>query len=389
MVIVKREIGGQWIEALSSWRALDAELEVALVPTKTPTFNVAGRLPANGEPRDGAIVIGAHLDHLGTGGPSSLAPGSKAPHLGADDNASGVAALLEAARRLAATTGRSRDIYFVAFSAEELGVLGSSYFVDHLPRSLKAEDLVAMINMDMVGRLRDNTLQALGGDSAKEWKGLVSAACEEARVSCTSGGDGYGPSDQTPFYAAGVPVLHFFTGPHDDYHKPSDSPEKVNAIGVAKTAEVVAQLVTALGPRKERLTYQRVASPPPMGDRRSYGASLGSVPDYVGPKGGQKGMLLAGVRPGGAADEAGMRRGDILVKLGPFDIGGVRDLMYALQGSKPGQTVEAVVLRDGRRLSLKVTLQKSKGRRHGGPASRHGSPGEAKSPPDNEPSEND
>lgn len=122
--------------------------------------------------------------------------------------------------------------------------------------------------------------------------------------------------------------------------------------------------------RPERLSYQRTSSPMPSGDRRSYGASLGTVPDYAGPKSGAKGMLLAGVRPDGAADRAGMTRGDILVRLGRFEIGSVRDLMYALQASKPGQTVEAVVIRDGARVRLNVTLQKSTGRRSG----RHGSP---------------
>ena len=371
MVVLKREHGQKIIAALDRRRPVAAKLTVALEPTRATTANVVGRLPADGDRLDGVVVVGAHLDHLGMGGPSSLAPGTSAPHLGADDNASGVAALLEAARRLASTPGRRRDVLFVAFSAEELGVLGSSHFVEDLPAGLKAEDVVAMLNMDMVGRLRDNTLQVLGGDSAGEWAELSIAVCEQARVTCTVGGDGYGPSDQTPFYAAGVPVLHFFTGPHADYHKPSDTPDGVHAIGVAKTAEVVVGLTEALMSRAERLTYQRTASPTRSGDRRSHGASLGSVPDYAGPKGGQKGMLLAGVRPGGAADRAGMKRGDVLVRLGRFEIGGVRDLMYALQGSKPGETVEAIVVRDGTRLRMSVTLQKSAGRRgasHGGPS---------------------
>lgn len=370
MVIVKRERGAKIVDALSKGRPLTAELTVALEPTRATTANVVGRLAADGERRDGVVVIGAHLDHLGMGGPSSLAPGVSAPHLGADDNASGIAALLEAARRLASTTGRQRDVIFAAFSAEELGVLGSSHFVEHLPAGMKAKDIVAMINMDMVGRLRDNTLQVLGGDSAEEWADLTGAVCDDAQVTCAVGGDGYGPSDQTPFYAAGIPVLHFFTGPHADYHKPSDSPDRVHAIGVAKTAEIVAGLSEALMARADRLTYRQTASPTPSGDRRSYGASLGTVPDYAGPKGGQKGMLLAGVRPGGAADQAGMRRGDVLVRLGTFEIGGVRDLMYALQGSKPGQTLEAVVLRDGKRVSIQVTLQESQGRGGG----QHGAP---------------
>ena len=236
MLIVKRASGAKIVDVLAKRRRINAKLTVELEPTKTTTANVVGRLPADGDRLAGVVVVGAPLDHLGMGGPSSLAPGAEAPHLGADDNASGVAALLEAARQLASTTGRRRDVIFAAFSAEELGVLGSSHFVEHLPAGMSSEDVFAMINMDMVGRLRDNRLQVLGGDSAKEWNELTTAVCAEARVDCTVGGDGYGPSDQTPFFAAGVPVLHFFTGPHADYHKPSDTPARVHAIGVAKTA---------------------------------------------------------------------------------------------------------------------------------------------------------
>jgi Tol biopolymer transport system component len=372
MLIIGRDAGVRMIATLAKRRRLLADVTVALTPQKTTAFNVAGRLPADAaSPLRGAIVVGAHYDHLGRGGAGSLAPGVDAPHLGADDNASGVAALLEAARQLAAIPGRRRDVLFVAFSAEEAGVLGSSHFVDHLPGESEAGDLFAMLNMDMVGRLRDNTLQALGGASATEWPGLVGAACNEERVSCTTRGDGYGPSDQTPFYAAGVPVLHFFTGAHGDYHKPSDRPERVHHVGVAKTAAIVTRLATALSTRQAGLSYQKVAAPSSGGDRRSFGASLGTVPDYAGPKDGKKGMLLADARKGGAADLAGMKRGDVLTKLGRFDIAGVRDLMYALRDSKPGQSLEAVVRRNGKPLTLTVTLQKSSGRR----GSSHASPG--------------
>jgi hypothetical protein len=200
---------------------------------------------------------------------------------------------------------------------------------------------------------------ALGGESATEWPALVDAACAKARVTCKTSGSGYGPSDHTSFYAAGVPVLHFFSGAHSDYHKPSDTIERVNAAGAGKAGEIVARIAAALLAR-DRLTYQRTAAQAPGGDVRSSGASLGTVPDYAGPPGGQRGVLLAGVRPGGAAELAGMQRGDILVKLGPHDIGDVHELMFALEKLKPDDVVTAVVLRNGQRLELQVTMQRAR-----------------------------
>jgi membrane-associated protease RseP (regulator of RpoE activity) len=214
-----------------------------------------------------------------------------------------------------------------------------------------------MLNLDMVGRLRDNHLSILGSDSAPEWGELLTAACARARVQCTTGGDGYGPSDHSPFYAAGVPVAFFFTGAHADYHKPSDSASKINAGGAAKVAEIVAESVHAVG-AVPKLTYKVVPAPAPRGDARSFNASLGTIPDYAGPRDG-KGVLLAGVRAGGAAEKAGLQRGDVLVQLGAHEIRSVEDLMFALNAAKPGETVKVVVLRDGKRLPLEATFQES------------------------------
>jgi S1-C subfamily serine protease len=192
---------------------------------------------------------------------------------------------------------------------------------------------------------------------------MLARACDGARVDCVhAAGGGFGASDHAPFYGAGVPVLHFFSGVHADYHKPSDTADKLNAAGMAQTARIVASIATELADREGRLDYQRVASPPPEGDVRSFGSSLGTVPDYAGPPKGQPGMLLAGVRPGGAADKAGLRRGDILVRLGEHPISGVEDLMYVLTETKPGTTMKAVVVRDGKELAVEVTLQE--GRKH-------------------------
>lgn len=356
IVVVKRAIGEPIIAKLAKRRAVKAVLDITLNEQKTQAFNVVGKLAATTATSDGAIVIGAHYDHLGMGGEGSLAPEEKAAHLGADDNASGVAALLEVARTLAQDKERKRDIWFVAFTAEERGILGSAHFVRHPPDGLVAADIVAMLNMDMVGRMRNNTVSVLGGATATEWPALVGEACAESRIVCATSGGGYGRSDQTAFYGAGAPVLHFFTGAHGDYHKPSDTIERINSAGSAQVAAAVAGVAKRLMARSQRLSYQRVAAPPPPGDVRGYGASLGTVPNYVGPPDGQPGMLLDDVRPDGPADKAGMKRGDIIVKLGAFEISNVHDLMYALRASKPGETVAATVMRDGKAVTLNVTF---------------------------------
>jgi hypothetical protein len=215
-----------------------------------------------------------------------------------------------------------------------------------------------MINLDMVGRLRENRVTILGASSATEWPALLEAACAEARIDCAPAATGgFGPSDQTPFYAAGVPVVHFFTGSHADYHKPSDTADRINAAGAGQIGMAVASLATSVAARAAPLSLRRMPTPPPEGDVRSFNASLGTIPDYAGPPGGARGVLLAGVRPGGAAEQGGLRRGDLLVRLGRHDIGSVEDLMYALNASKPGETVTAVVVRDGHEVSLQVTFQ--------------------------------
>ena len=221
------------------------------------------------------------------------------------------------------------------------------------------KDVVAMLNLDMVGRLRDNRLAVLGVESGQEWRGLLAPVCERARVECDGSGDGYGPSDHTPFYAAGVPVLHFFTGAHTDYHKPSDRAERINAAGLAQVALITSEIAAEVSQGDGRITYRNVPAPAPMGDVRSFNASLGTVPDYAPPP-GTRGVLLAGVRPGGAAEQGGLKRGDVLLRLGTHDIGSVEDLMYTLNASKPGETVTATVLRDGKEVKLQVTFQEAK-----------------------------
>jgi hypothetical protein len=364
ILLIKRAALGGTLERLAKKMPVRAELKVSLTPVQKETFNVVARLDAGAPPSQrlpGVVVMGAHYDHLGYGGRDSLAPDQREPHVGADDNASGTAALLEAARALAGRKAElRRDIVFVSFSGEESGVLGSTHFTRSPPSGLAIADVVAMINMDMVGRLRENRLRVLGTDSADEWPRLVDAACAKARVECTTGGDGFGPSDQTPFYAAGVPVVQLFTGAHGDYHKPSDTADKINAAGAAQIAAIATELGLTVAAREARLSLKHAPAPAPRGDVRSFNASLGTIPDYAGPPRGQRGVLLAGVRPGGAAEAGGLQRGDIVVRLGTHEIGSVEDLMYVLNASRPGERVKAVVLREGREIQLEVTFQESR-----------------------------
>jgi hypothetical protein len=363
-VVASRKALAPVVDRLLKKESVAAKLSAALVPVTAPAFDVVGRWPAgvpDAQKLPGTVLVGAHYDHLGYGGRFSLAPDKHEPHPGADDNASGTATLVEVARAVAASKATlRRDVVFAAFSGEEVGALGSEWLVKHPTPGIAPGDLVAMINMDMVGRLRDNTLQVFATDTATEWPDLLSRACDTARIECLhAAGGGFGASDHAPYYAAGVPVLHLFSGVHTDYHKPSDTPDKLNASGMAQVAVAVDRLARDVADHEGRLQVQHVPSPPPRGDVRGFGSSLGTVPDYAGPPKGQKGMLLAGVRPGGAADKAGLRHGDILVKLGEHVINGVEDLMYVLMENKPGTTMKAVVVRDGAQLTVDVTLQES------------------------------
>ena len=364
VVFVRRTAVEKIWARLEKKQAVSARLKVAFTITRKPAFNVVARLSAGApesERLPGVVVFGAHYDHLGMGGAHSMEPDNRRPHGGADDNASGVATLIEASRRLAAAASRlRRDLVVVAFSGEEEGALGSTHFTRSPPPGVVMKDVVAMVNLDMVGRLRENRATILGRGSADEWPSLLDAACAGAGIDCggTEGGvDGFGPSDQMPFAAAGVPVAHFFTGTHPDYHRPSDTPDKINAAGANQIALASAALVEAVANRPVPLVMKRIVTPPTQGDMRSFGASLGTIPDYAGPPGGAPGVLLSGVRAGGPAEAAGLRRGDILIKLGSHQLRTVEDFMYALAASKPGEKATAVVMRDGKELPLEVTFQ--------------------------------
>jgi hypothetical protein len=363
VLIVKRAAFAPTLEQLEKGRSVSAKLNVELSLVKQSVFNVLARLPARAPAAQrlpGVFVVGAHYDHLGHGGSFSLAPDDPSPHLGADDNASGVALVLEVARHLSHGQNTRRDIVFATFAGEELGVLGSSHLVKNPPPGLEPKNIHAMLNYDMVGRLTQNTLSVLGAESADEWKPLLTPFCAQTQLDCRLGGSGYGSSDHSSFYAAGVPVVHFFTGTHSDYHKPSDQASKINAAGVAQIAELTA-LFLEQEAQPGPLAYRSLPAEASGGDRRSFNASLGTIPDYAGPP-DQKGVLLSGVRPGSGAELAGMQRGDVLIQLGNHAVDSVQDLMFCLSSAKPNETVKAAVLRDGKRVEMKVTYQEGRGR---------------------------
>lgn len=212
-----------------------------------------------------------------------------------------------------------------------------------------------MLNMDMVGRLRNNRVSVLGSDSAEEWDSIVRPICDVLTLSCQLGGDGYGPSDQMPFYAAGVPVLHFFTGAHEDYHKPSDDSARINAAGGVRIANLVAELTTDLT-ALDGLTFRESEAPAPIGDIRGYGASLGTIPDYTGSPDNRPGMLLSGVRAGGPADEAGLQRGDRIIELAGREVRDIYDLMFILREVRPGEESTVIIERAGESIQRAVTF---------------------------------
>ncbi|HEX8252392.1 MAG TPA: M28 family peptidase [Thermoanaerobaculia bacterium] len=383
---VKTSVAQQWLDVAQFQKDVDADLRprsrvldrtlsgtVDVQASFANAQNVAGVIRGRGRLADEVVVVGAHYDHLGYGGKGSMRPNENAIHNGADDNASGTAAVLIAARRLHALLGDTTDrrtIVLALFSAEEMGLGGSSYFVANSPLPLK--NVVAMINLDMVGAMRDDKLVALGSESAPEWKPLVDRVASDLKLNVTSSGDGYGPSDQTSFYAKQIPVLHFFTGTHERYHTADDDADAVNFAGAERVAELTARVTASLARGEVTPKYARVAVAPAMeGDSRGYGAYLGTIPDYSAMESSSGGVKLSDVRPGSPADKAGMKSGDVLVEMAGTRIENLYDMTYALQDHKPGETVDVIVLRNGARVPLRATLG-TRGGAAAAPAASHG-----------------
>ena len=407
-------------------------LTTDVVRKNAPAANVVGVLEgSDARLKNETIVIGAHYDHLGRGGEGSLAEREGEIHHGADDNASGTAALLELARLLSNERAlMRRTVVFVAFGGEEEGLVGSSFYVQHPVRPL--EQTVAMLNMDMIGRLREGALSVGGVGTAAEWRGWLEEANKGYKVTLdpsitgkpddaqAAGGDGneegksddkdkkkgegkrggggsgrvvgvgagretheppvpiivtgsngrtavtavpgerfalrlsedgYGPSDHSSFYARRVPVLFFFTGTHEDYHKPSDTADRINYDGEARIIQFVRDVVYRLQAAAARPAYAQAKSET-NSRSATFRVSLGTMPSYAE---SSDGLKLEGVREGSPAAAAGLKAGDKVVKLAGRDIRNVYDYTQALSEMKAGQEYEVEVVRDGRRLSLKIT----------------------------------
>jgi hypothetical protein len=355
LAALEREIDSDLVprsQELSHWRA---EGQTAVIEKKTQIRNVLGMLEGRGTLADQTIVIGAHYDHLGYGGEGSLAPWTREVHNGADDNASGTAALVEIARQLARDEhSPRRRILFIAFTGEERGLLGSSYYVQH-PR-FPLESTVAMVNLDMVGRLTDDKLAVYGTGTATEFDALIERLAGERGFVLSKHPGGYGPSDHSSFYAKRIPVLHFFTGTHRDYHRPSDDVDKLNLAGMRRIVELVTTLVQTLASQQEPPTYveirriEQIGDPAAAGDRPSFG----SMPAYPNPA--KDGVLLEAVLEGSPAEKAGIRGGDVLLEFGGERITVLEEFEAALRRHRPGDRVKVKVRRGDQVVETEVTL---------------------------------
>jgi aminopeptidase YwaD len=381
----------QAIAAKTPNKALAGEITLAtnVIRKNAPAHNVIGVLEGSDPAlKNENIVIGAHYDHLGRGGDGSLAPRPGEIHHGADDNASGTAGLLELARIFSAQQPKlKRTVIFIAFSGEEEGLLGSNYYVNH--PIVPLTNTVAMINMDMIGRMKDRKLVIGGVGTAKEWREMITQAnaAQATKVTAKSGDyvptgmpvvvsangrpimtvdpnatfqltlneDGYGPSDHSSFYSKQVPVLFFWTGTHNDYHKPSDTFDKINYDDEARILSLVARIVRDIDGADKRLTYTTAKSDPPRtGGFRVY---LGTIPNYAD---SNDGLLLDGVRDDSPAAKAGLKAGDKIVKIGNRDVKNVYDYTFALGEMKAGQEYVVEVIRSGERLTLKIIPESRK-----------------------------
>jgi hypothetical protein len=331
-------------EAKKLKKAKNITISVSQKEVEVDAYNVVGYID-NGKPS--TVIIGAHYDHLGWGGEGSRAPGVYAIHNGADDNASGTAALMALAEYL----GKKEDLtghnyLFIAFSAEERGLLGSKFFVEN--PTFTIDNAAYMINMDMVGRLTEGALQISGTGTAAQWaEAIEKAQCEG--LSYKLDPSGIGPSDHSSFYTNGIPVLAFFTGSHDDYHKPEDDADKINYKGIGEILSLVKTVMREVD-KFERLDFQETKNSEARKAPR-FSVTLGILPDYLYEDGGVK---VDGVTPGKPAEAAGLQKDDIITELGDFTIADIYAYMNALAAFKKGDEIKVIFMRDGEKMEGEV-----------------------------------
>ena len=329
-----------------------AQISTEVNEVRGTSVNVGAYLDAgNDKFKEEYLVIGAHFDHLGWGGDNSLYMGEPSIHNGADDNASGTTGLLELAEKFASIKNQiNRKIVFIAFSGEELGLLGSSYVVNNFP--LPIENDITMINMDMIGRLNDkNDLIVYGTGTSSKWKNILDDK-NEYDFNLTFNDEGFGPSDHSSFYGKKIPVLFFFTGTHSDYHKPSDDTEKINLAGQEKLLKYVYDVSLTIVNSETRPDYISVERKD-TGKMTGTKVYVGTVPDFAGEVDGYK---LGGVTDGSPAAKAGLQAGDIITQFGEKKISNIYDFTYALGDYVPGDKVKVLVKRGEEELTIEVEL---------------------------------
>jgi hypothetical protein len=334
-----------------------AHIRTEIIRTRKTVRNVLAAVPGS-DPQLGRewVVIGAHYDHLGFGDHNSLAPSQIGQiHHGADDNASGTAGVLELARLAAKNRQQwKRSVLFVTFAGEEIGLLGSSYFVNH-PR-IPLHNITAMINMDMIGRLNNDRLFIGGVGTSPTFRSWLEQLKPAVRLQLDYSDSGYGASDHMSFNAKKIPVLFFFSGLHTDYHKPSDTYDKINAAGAIRVLSLVYMTADKIASAPSHLEYTEVQQPKPSvaGSGGGYGPYFGSVPDF---RDDLKGVLFADVQNNSPAAKAGLKQGDLLVAFDGKPIENLYDFTYALRAKRVGDVVPVVVKRNGQEVKVNVTLE--------------------------------
>ena len=363
---------GEMVKALNAGEKMRAtnvpEIKIASsvdIVRKTKTGrNVLARLVSKSKDKRSPLMIGAHVDHLGKGNVSvSLATGDDVGkiHPGADDNASGVAALLEIAERFSGLhkydyLKPQRDVIFAAWSGEELGLIGSNHFIKDLEKKTGhkklSTDLAAYLNMDMVGRLKQRlTLNGIGSSSV--WPHILERANILAQLDLRLSTNSYVPTDATSFYLAGVPILHAYTGTHMDYHTPRDGADKINYAGLAKITTLMEGVARQLSRSVRAPDYIKQAKPSGEGARRRSLVYLGTVPDYSA--GGREGLKLSGVMKDGPAEKAGLRAGDTITSLAKMPIENIYDYVRVINMLKVGKAIKVTVQRGRSKLDFNLT----------------------------------
>ena len=324
--------------------------------TKAVVKNIIGIIPGtNPDLKNESVIVCAHYDHLGLGWPGVNKGNEGKIHPGADDNSSGVAVMLEMAELLGKTLKPQRTVIFIAFTCEENGLLGSKYYVKNMKR-FPAKKVIGVINFDTIGRLGEKKLLVLSSNSAREWKFIFMGAGYVTGVESEMVTQDLDASDQRSFIEAGVPGVQIFSGANEDYHKPTDTPDKIDAAGLVKVAMFSREGILYLADRKEPLTFQgqvvneKDKTQTQPGERK---VSTGSVPDFAY---SGEGVRIADLTPGSPADRGGLQKGDVIIKLGQYKVANLRDYSDALKNFNPGDIVELIYLRDGKEKQTQITL---------------------------------